>query len=83
MNCKPGDLAVLIKSEFKPHNIGSVVKILRKAESFNGYFCWETSPVFDGGTWVLDKNLRPIRDQDGQDETLTWAGLPNEKKVNA
>lgn len=25
---------------------------------------------------VGDVNLRPIRDQPGEDETLTWAGLP-------
>lgn len=27
---------------------------------------------------LRDSNLRPIRDQDGEDETLTWAGKPEQ-----
>lgn len=27
---------------------------------------------------IQDRHLRPIRDQDGEDETLTWAGKPSE-----
>ena len=27
---------------------------------------------------MFDKNLRPIRDQEGKDETLTWACRPKE-----
>jgi hypothetical protein len=29
-----------------------------------------------GNAWVDDRELRPIRDNDGDDETLTWAGKP-------
>jgi hypothetical protein len=32
---------------------------------------------------VLDRNLRPIRDQPGEDETLMWAGMPNKQGVTA
>lgn len=29
---------------------------------------------------ISDKNLRPLRDDEGTDETLTWAGLPSQIK---
>lgn len=32
---------------------------------------------------IWDSRLRPIRDQPGDDETLTWAGLPNRQEVAA
>lgn len=28
-----------------------------------------------------DSHLRPLRDQDGKDETLAWAGKPKKEKV--
>lgn len=31
----------------------------------------------------LDNCLRPIRDQPGDDEALTWAGLPGKARVTA
>lgn len=31
---------------------------------------------WSGEVLISDKNLRPIRDQDGEDETLQWAGKP-------
>lgn len=32
---------------------------------------------------MWDSRLRPIRDQPGEDETLTWAGLPQDAGVTA
>ena len=81
MNCKQGDLAVVVKAT-NPQNIGRIVSVLR--------------PWIDSGTWVVrhhgrpavtgiglywepwcfDYELRPIRDIDGQDEMLRLVGLP-------
>lgn len=46
-------------------------------------------PLLDGGTRlaktgiIRDENLRPIRDQPGDDEALTWTGLPGKVEVLA
>lgn len=33
--------------------------------------------------FAADKFLRPIRDNDGEDETLTWAGKPEAETITA
>lgn len=37
---------------------------------------WHVNRSIGGQTEVADFRLRPIRDNDGEDETLTWAGKP-------
>jgi hypothetical protein len=93
MNCKPGDLAVVVKDN-RIENIGMLVNVvLGPSIDDRGTPCdWlcdcliENFTVFPG---VLrsskeyyyacnDSQLRPIRDADKDDETLTWAGNPNE-----
>lgn len=100
LNCRPGDLAVVIVDG--PF-LGMIVEVLYKApmEPFNlpdGY------PHVPGkeNSWVIkmqrpivlslkynsekrmtiyacatDSVLRPIRDSDGEDETMSWAGKPD------
>ena len=91
MNCKPGDLAVIVKSSYG--NAGKVVRCIRlhdsKERDLDGarfvqpceWPRWvidrpvtaaDGSPLFT----VADFRLRPIRDNDGEDETLAWAGKP-------
>ena len=38
MNCKPGDMAVIVRSKFTPHLIGRIVEVLYMAPSY-GSFC--------------------------------------------
>jgi hypothetical protein len=94
MNCKPGDLAVIIWTKAYPENIGALVRVVR--ESPNGpnpvhgfqWSCEALHPVRSsrgvmqpGQEGAMpDKFLRPIRDNDGEDETLTWAAKPQEVK---
>lgn len=66
MNCKPGDLAIYINSRWP----GRIFEIVEAAD----YGFWIVRP--DVGWQIADKNLRPIRDQPGEDETLTWADVP-------
>lgn len=102
MNCKPGDLAVVVGAKLTPELIGAIVRVVRPALPGERYGSgWVFNPRTDGPFWVisgegrllptrgskgtfklvgerpaLDSMLRPIRDQPGADETLTWAGLP-------
>jgi hypothetical protein len=89
MNCKPGDLAVVVRSTCG--NEGKVVRCVRYLGevgciqpdgALTGPFhAWEIDSwirAWDGTLKreVFDKNLRPIRDNDGEDESLSWAGKP-------
>lgn len=91
MNCKPGDLAVIVND---PHcdqaDLGRIVEVV--APDPQDFDEWECRPVGGpplayaregeesraGCVSIPDEWLRPIRDQDGEDETLTWAGKPQE-----
>ncbi len=75
-NCKVGDLAVIVSSEHQKY-IGFFVEIV---EPYDGLWLAAYGPAW----WVthrgerhhcLDADLRPIRDNDADDETLTWAPL--------
>ena len=84
MNCKQGDL-VIIRRPKMPANLG---KIFRCIARYDGP--WRDNGKEPG--WVLDRpverscgkawpqmadcNLRPLRDDDGEDEMLCIAGLP-------
>lgn len=94
MRCKVGDLAVIVRS--RAGNEGKIVRCLefRPAQGFirlNGSTykaeAWRVDVALPTEANVLtsivrDRNLRPIRPDEGTDETLLWAGLPKET-VNA
>jgi hypothetical protein len=93
MNCKPGELAVVVRGSI---GLGAVIRCIRLLGTFapfepikvagRGWHCsvsggqvWEVEhPLF---ATASDSCLRPIRDNDGDDETLAWAGKP--EKVTA
>jgi hypothetical protein len=83
MNCKPGDLAVFVRSYIG--NEGKIVRILRLADVHErrdydpSEIIWATDrPVLDTfGGWgctAIDSYLRPIRDpgDDAVDESKAW-----------
>lgn len=91
MNCKPGDLAIIVRSEFG--NSGKIVTCLRLASyaEVPADMQWRDFPV-----WIVDRNipgtcssgphiwddyLRPIRPNDGEDEMIRIAGKPRETDV--
>lgn len=93
MNCKPGDLAVIVNSEDTPKAVGSIVRCIKYEPGHNGRPAWIIDKNFgdrisdDGrrliiGNWFADFCLRPIRDQDGEDEMIRIAGKPNKEKVD-
>ena len=91
MQCKLGDLAIVVNDFEHPINNGCLLMIVAKAPlgafaipadwigrplstfEFNGR---KQSPGGQGIVVYRDVELRPLRDSDGQDETLVWAGLP-------
>lgn len=93
MNCKPGDLAVMVRSLAGSEGaIFTCIRLATSDELDRSSFRTNIGPVWkiskslmtDIGIampFAADSNLRPIRDNDGTDETLTWA--PKREGVTA
>lgn len=102
LNCKIGDLAVIVKCKIAPSLVGAICTVIANGDGVtrlpDGY---ATIPEHGHGLWVIefarevlapteygtrfsiyavchDRNLRPIRDQPGADETLSWCDVPSE-----
>ena len=83
MNCKPGDLAICVRSQV-PERLGIIVEVVGPAA--DGAIGWWTVRV-DGkpcpspmGWKARDSSLRPIRPQpdDAIDEMVLIAGKPEQ-----
>lgn len=88
MNCKPGDLAVIVSTggvKGVDYLIGRIIRVTHLIPRENRPAVWGyerpyffiISPLgqypIEG---VLDDILRPLRDNLGEDETFLWAGKP-------
>jgi hypothetical protein len=88
MNCKPGDLAIVVRAVFQ-ENLGRLVYVLRANNTNENeddewiidplgrlrcdHGCRWTDQAPAGATFTCpDSVLRPLRDTDGADETLAW-----------
>lgn len=82
LNCRPGDLAAIVRARFDPSQLGKIVTVIEWDPQTMGWIV-EPPIVTDGSKWaaVCDSALRPIRPDEGDDETLDWAGKP--EKVTA
>ena len=90
MNCKPGDLAIVVHSHNNNH--GRIVQCIRLVDfsfQLGEFSSWMTEPMLMNSQGVLvpipDYQLRPIRDpgEDAQDETLQWLPVPSVQKEAA
>lgn len=92
MNCKPGDLAVIVQSIHGQH--GALISVEKDSgRRDNGQHWWlckalQTIRCSNGKFihagdfgYAADANIRPLRDSDGEDEMLRIVGKPQE--VNA
>ena len=85
MNCKPGDLAIVVKTRGRPDAIGRIVRVVRPAQPGRLGPAWVIDPPLvlkrGSGDEVYDCALRPIRDpgDDAKDEMLR--PLPNTLEV--
>lgn len=79
LNCKQGDLArVIYAPDLPPGSEGHICRCLEpEAHPFWGTPGWLIDPPLPGDNdCILDAMLRPIRGQEGDDETLAWVGKP-------
>jgi len=83
LNCKQGDLAIVIRSN--KGFIGKIVKCLSLARCnpLTGEAGWFTEPKLGGYHCIVDSALRPIRDSNETDEILRIVGKPIKNKVKA
>lgn len=87
MNCKPGDLVILLRANYPPLKpyIGSIRTVVRRSDDFDD--CWYLDPPIFAtdktrqASWY-DKDLLPIRNpgDDATDETLTWLPAPSRER---
>lgn len=75
MNCRPGDLAVVVKSQYDQTQIGKIVRVVEWCTWTKG---WIVSPPILFYPSVHDEVLRPIRDPgaDAVDEVLQRLPVP-------
>ena len=91
LNCKPGDLAVLVRAHLS-ENLGLICRVIGPSSFGPGWWHVEFSKAI---RWISgprclshvgecqDSNLRPIRDQPGEDEMLRIAGNPQDQREPA
>jgi len=99
MNCKQGDLAIVVRSS--AGNEGKIVTCLRLAtieeiEQTNlrkdMYPYWAIDQALPTRTYITNRPagnfsfvpdcvLKPLRDNEGEDETFQWAGKPCDANV--
>ena len=80
LNCKQGDLAIIVDCVWDESSLGKIVKCISVFDTPWGK-CWKVDPPWDLSIGTLDAHLRPIRDQPGEDETLTWEPVPHKETV--
>lgn len=81
MNCKTGDLAVIVRQPLTPYPLmGLIVRCKEPSiHPLNGTVGWRLYDALPtGDECIADFLLRPIRDTPGEDETLQWAPVPGQ-----
>jgi hypothetical protein len=75
MNCKPGDIAVMVAGEWMPENCGCLFEVLSNYKCDEGEWylkalsaCQTNSGPVSAGThvWGYDSDLRPITPPKGE-----------------
>ena len=82
LNCQPGDIAEYVGKDWAAYKkyLGKRFVILSASTpDIDGRHFWLVHPLFDEACGeCADVHLRPLRDRDGTDETLSWIDVPNE-----
>lgn len=97
LNCRPGDLSVIVSCPNSPSAVGRFVTVIRPSvdgERISGFFVFKgigggpgwivaaSSPIEWCGDFVMeraifDNLLKPIRNEPGDDESLSWCDVPS------
>jgi hypothetical protein len=92
MNCRPGDMAVIVNGgQFHSEHEGKIVQVLHLLSPTADGPLWAYQPPLMSSKFrvvipgVEDIVLRPIRDpgDDATDETLAWKPVPVETPIAA
>lgn len=79
--CKPGDMAVYV-GNIEPL-LGQVTTCVSVMTCVCGKPTWLIDPPLQFAFLMMpachDESLQPLRDQPGQDQSLTWAKVPSNK----
>lgn len=80
MNCKQGDLAIVIAAPAMPEHIGKIVRCLEWVEWVTGEWVWEIDLKLPGVLHVVarDEHLHPLRGDSQTDATPRAANVPEE-----
>jgi len=81
MNCKPGDMAIIVSAKPKDEKyIGRIVKVTTPfCIDSEWYWEYENEELHKAGfTGIWDGHLRPIRDSDKEDEMLRIVKITEE-----
>lgn len=82
MNCKKGDLAIVVNAKGKNvEHIGKIVKCVNPFPHGHPIPAWIVEPQLGNLVLAEDCCLKPLRNTKKQDEMLRIAGKP--EKVNA
>ena len=84
MNCKQGDLAVIVRGSAFQKYIGHVVQCVTLRCTDPAMWAIDRSLDGDQIAWIMvpDSCLRPLRDSDGEDEMLRIKGKPQRIRKN-
>lgn len=93
LNAQAGDLCVITKGKAAGKIVLAVeymgfLETLTREHGIRHVHWWKTDTPLRNMLGqdvkeIEDYKLRPLRDNDGEDETLTWAGKPSEIKEPA
>lgn len=88
MRCKPGDIAVVVRNDSIPENVGVLLRVLHADEKVGFWVCecmsWATT-YHEGALYrkppghkgrIRDSYLRPLRNDPDTDEVIRIAGKP-------
>lgn len=80
MNCKPGDLAVIVRSRSHPELNGIPLTVVRAVSAdawlCSGYEIERVSAQYGCPPHILDRYLRPIRGDGATDDATSAADKP-------
>jgi len=88
MNCKQGDLAIVMSGASSGVVVICVAPYCGPWRDSSYQLGWEIDrPLLKSSgkreKYFADRHLRPIRDTPGEDETLQWLDVPTTEKASA
>lgn len=83
MNCKPGDMAIIVRSRAHPEHLGKVIQV---HDHYGHEIGWTHTPSLqlkngNPSLFICDSCLKPLRNDEGPDMMTLLAGIPSKEKA--